>query len=219
LTSPVFVPNDTEDPLSTSVVAPDCPDQQCYDRDWDLVRRAQAGDRDAYAELYTRHYDTVMGFLVNRLADQHLCEDLAADTFHRALRRIDSVSYQGRPVGTWFVTIARNLMLDDRKSARVRLERPMDDSPVIDLAVRDETANPVHEVTNNSLGELLRAAMDQLGADQREVLELRFLDNLSPAEASEVLQRNYGATKALQHRAVASMRRLLHPSVVDYLRS
>jgi RNA polymerase sigma-70 factor, ECF subfamily len=183
------------------------------------VRAAQAGDMAAYAQLYERHYDTVMGFLMNRLNDRHLCEDLAAETFYRALRRISSVSYQGRPVGTWFVTIARNLLLDNRKCSYTRLTRPLDDCPIGTIVDEHRGGHPDEVTAHTSLGELLAAALDQLGEDQREVLELRFLRDLSLVETSEVLQRGVGATKALQHRAALRMRRLLPPSVVDYLLS
>lgn len=186
-------------------------------RSWDLVRAAQAGDKGAYGALYTRYYDTVMGFLRNRLDDRHLCEDLAAETFTRALRRIGSVSYQGRDVGAWLVTIARNLVLDDRKSSRVRLERPLDDSPVLAFIDRDRQVDPEREATNTSLAELLEAALDQLSADQQRVLRLRFQRDLTVAETSAVIKRSDGATKALQHRACAQMRQLLHTSVGDYL--
>ena len=203
--------------MNAPIVTQDRPGQGA--QDWDLVHRAQAGDMTAYEQLYERHRDTVMGFLRNRLEDRHLCEDLASETFRRALHRIDSVSYQGRPVGAWFVTIARNLLLDHLKSSRVRLERPWDDSPAVErLTERDRAVDPARAATTASLGDLLRAAMDQLGADQRDVLALRFLSDRSVTDTAEAMDRNVAATKALQHRACQRMRQLLHPSVVDYLR-
>lgn len=185
-------------------------------RDWDLVRCAQAGDMNAYGQLYHRYYDTVMGYLHNRVGDRHLAEDLTGETFLRALRRIDSVSYQGRSIGAWLIIIARNLMLDHFKSSRVRLEQPVGDDP---MHVADQTieADPAREVAHNQLGQLLDAAMGQLCASQTQVLRLRFYHDMPIAQVSEMLGSNDGAIKAVQHRAVRNMRRLLPQGTVDYL--
>ena len=90
---------------------------------WDLVRAAQAGDMTAFGELFDRYYDIVFRYVLFRMGDRSLAEDVTQETFVRALRRISSVSYQGRDIGAWFVTIARNLIFDHVKSSRYRLEQ------------------------------------------------------------------------------------------------
>ncbi len=92
-----------------------------------LVQRAQAGDADAFGELYDRYVDLVYRYVYYRVASQQLAEDLTSETFLRALRRIGSFTWQGRDVGAWFVTIARNLIADHYKSGRYRLELTTDD--------------------------------------------------------------------------------------------
>ena len=72
--------------------------------------------------LYDRYVDTVFRYVLFRVGDRTLAEDVTSETFLRAFRRITSISYQGRDVGAWFVTIARNLVLDHVKSSRFRLE-------------------------------------------------------------------------------------------------
>src|SRR5919107_6012854 len=89
---------------------------------WDLVSAAQRGDREAFGRLYGRYVGPVSRFLSARVPDRALAEDLTSETFARALRRLDSVTDQGRDVGAWFTTIARNLVLDHAKSCRHRLE-------------------------------------------------------------------------------------------------
>jgi RNA polymerase sigma-70 factor (ECF subfamily) len=89
---------------------------------WALVHSAQQGDTSAFGSLYDRYVDVVYRYVLFRVGDRELAEDVTSETFLRALRRIGSVSYQGRDVGAWFVTIARNLVLDHVKSSRFRLE-------------------------------------------------------------------------------------------------
>src|SRR5947209_9039991 len=86
--------------------------------EWDLVEAAQAGDREAFGQLYGRYVSGVSGFLGNRVRDRGLVEDLTSETFARALRRIDSVRDQGRDLGAWLTTIARNLVVDHTRSSR-----------------------------------------------------------------------------------------------------
>ena len=86
------------------------------------MRRAQEGDAEAFGELYDHYVTMVHRYVYHRVGDRATAEDVTSETFVRALRRIDSLSFQGRDVGAWLVTIARNIILDHVKSSRYRLE-------------------------------------------------------------------------------------------------
>jgi RNA polymerase sigma-70 factor (ECF subfamily) len=172
---------------------------------WDLVEAAQQGDTQAFGQLYDRYVDSVFRYALFRVGDRTLAEDVTSETFLRAFRRITSVSYQGRDVGAWFITIARNLVLDHVKSSRFKLEVATAD-PDDGSALQ---AGPEHQVlTRFTHIELLRC-VQQLGDDQRECIVLRFLQGLSVAETAAIMDRNEGAIKALQHRAVRRLAQLL----------
>jgi RNA polymerase sigma-70 factor (ECF subfamily) len=176
---------------------------------WELVRSAQEGDRGAFALLYDKYVDVVFRYVLFRVGDRELAEDVTSETFLRALRRISSVTYQGRDVGAWFVTIARNLVLDHVKSSRFRLEvttAEVDDSGRVE-------AGPEQQVLAGATRSALLECIRQLGDDQRECIVLRFLQGLSVAETAVVMARNEGAVKALQHRAVRRLAQLLPPEV------
>jgi RNA polymerase sigma-70 factor (ECF subfamily) len=172
---------------------------------WDLVRAAQEGDRGAFAQLYDRYVDVVFRYVLFRVGDRELAEDVTSETFLRALRRITSVTYQGRDVGAWFVTIARNLVLDHVKSSRFRLEVS---TAEIDDPRRVESG-PEQQVLSKVTSSALLDCVRKLGADQRECIVLRFLQGLSVAETAVIMSRNEGAVKALQHRAVRRLAQLL----------
>lgn len=176
---------------------------------WELVRAAQDGDRSAFALLYDKYVDVVFRYVLFRVGDRELAEDVTSETFLRALRRITSVTYQGRDVGAWFVTIARNLVLDHVKSSRFRLEvttAEVDDS-------RRVEAGPEQQVLAGATRTALLECVRQLGDDQRECIVLRFLQGLSVAETAVVMARNEGAVKALQHRAVRRLAQLMPPDL------
>jgi RNA polymerase sigma-70 factor, ECF subfamily len=172
---------------------------------WDLVHSAQNGDKGAFGKLYGRYVDVVYRYVLFRVGDKELAEDVTSETFLRALRRITSVTYQGRDVGAWLVTIARNLVLDHVKSSRFRLE-------VTRAEVDDESkvqAGPEQQVLSKITNAELLKCIEQLGDDQRECIALRFLQGLSVSETAQLMHRNEGAIKALQHRAVRRLAQLL----------
>jgi RNA polymerase sigma-70 factor (ECF subfamily) len=172
---------------------------------WALVAAAQAGDTAAFGRLYDRYVDSVFRYVLFRVGDRSLAEDVTSETFLRAFRRIGSLSYQGRDVGAWFVTIARNIVLDHVKSSRFRLE--------VATADPDDANNtqvgPEHQVITRLTHDELLRCVAQLGDDQRECIVLRFLQGLSVAETAVIMERNDGAIKALQHRAVRRLAQLL----------
>jgi RNA polymerase sigma-70 factor, ECF subfamily len=172
---------------------------------WALVIAAQGGDMNAFGELFDRYYDVVFRFVLFRMGDRTLAEDIAQETFVRALRRITSVSYQGRDIGAWFVTIARNLIFDHVKSSRYRLEQTT--SEMVDLS--PSTGGPEQEVLDGATHDELLKCVHKLNPDQQECIQLRFLQGLSVAETARIMDRNEGAVKALQHRAVRRLAQLL----------
>jgi RNA polymerase sigma-70 factor (ECF subfamily) len=172
---------------------------------WQLVERAQQGDGEAFGELYDRYVTMVHRYVVHRVGDRALAEDVTSETFVRALRRIDSLSFQGRDVGAWLVTIARNIVLDHVKSSRYRLEVSTADMLDADRATDGPEDAVVAHLTNTQL----LACVKQLGGEQQECIVLRFLHGLSVAETAAVMGKKDGAIKALQHRAVRRLAALL----------
>ncbi len=172
---------------------------------WNLVRAAQGGDTDAFGALYDRYVDVVYRYVLFRVGDRTLAEDVTSETFLRALRSIGSISYQGRDVGAWFVTIARNIVFDHVKSSRYRLE-----ITTAELADnREVTDGPEQEVLTDATNAELLRCVAQLGDDQRDCITFRFIQGLSVAETAARMGRNEGAIKALQHRAVRRLAQLL----------
>ena len=170
-----------------------------------LVARAQAGDADAFGELYDRYVDLVYRYVYYRVGSQALAEDLTSEAFLRALRRITSFTWQGRDIGAWFITIARNLIADHFKSGRYRMEVATADMLDADRAEDGPEGAVLDSLTNVTLLE----AVKQLGAEQQECIVLRFLQGLSVAETALAMGKNEGAIKALQYRAVRALGRLL----------
>ncbi len=175
-----------------------------------LVARAQAGDADAFGDLYDRYLDLVYRYVYYRVGGKALAEDLVSETFLRALRRIGTFEWQGRDFAAWLITIARNLVADHFKSGRFRLE-----VTTADMLDADRTTDgPETEVLDGITNASLLDAVKKLNSEQQECVVLRFLQGLSVIETAQAMGKSEGAVKALQYRAVRALGRMLPKEMV-----
>jgi RNA polymerase sigma-70 factor (ECF subfamily) len=201
------------EPVGTGPTPPRAPDRpdpgNAAAEVWALVERAQAGESAAFGLLYDRYVDIVFRFVYFRVGNRQLAEDLTADTFLRALKRIGTFTWQGRDVGAWLVTIARNLVADHFKSGRYRLEVTTGDVLDADREDRGPEGSPEAAVVDHITNVALLRAVKQLNPEQQACIVLRFLQGFSVAETAQAMGKNEGAIKALQYRAVRALARLL----------
>ena len=193
--------------MTATVVIPG--QREAADR-WEIVTRAQAGDTQAFGELYRLYEPVVRRFINARThGNPQLAEDLTQDVFCRAIKSLHGVRWQGRDIAAWFVTIARNIVWDHYKSGRHRLEVLPGDGWHPETVDEDRRADPEQVAVFNGTSTALDAALAQLTADQRQVLALRYGAGLSVAETAAAMGKEEGAIKAATYRATQTMARLL----------
>jgi RNA polymerase sigma-70 factor (ECF subfamily) len=173
---------------------------------------ATVGEAEAFGRLYDRYVDLVYRYIYYRVNNPNLAEDLVSETFLRALRRIDSFTWQGRDFAAWLVTIARNLIADHFKSGRYRLEITTED--ILETGPTQTTDGPENLVLDALTNETLLTAVKKLNPEQQECIVLRFLQGLSVSETALAMGKNDGAIKALQYRAVRALARLLPEELI-----
>jgi RNA polymerase sigma-70 factor (ECF subfamily) len=172
-----------------------------------IVERAQHGDRDALEELYLLHFDRIYGYLRVSVGNRHDAEDLTTQTFLRMLESIGHFRWQSAPFSAWLFRIAHNLAVDHfRARQRVQVEDEVPEPSRDDESSAEEQA--LDEIAQ--LGML--GLIEQLPAEQRQVLTLKFVFGFRNSEAAGILGKTEGAVKSLQHRALESLeRQLVHP--------
>lgn len=170
----------------------------------DLLRRAQAGQPEAIGALFDQHHAAIFRFLWARLGERALAEDLTGEVFVRMLQALPN--YQPTaPFRAWLYRIARNLLVDHyRRSA----QRPTTELAAVETVAAPE-ADPLRLTDEALTAARLRQALAGLEDAQRETLTLRFLAGYSLAETAAALDKTEGAIKALQHRGLAALRRVL----------
>jgi RNA polymerase sigma-70 factor (ECF subfamily) len=178
----------------------------------DLVRRVKNGESEAFAALYDRYSELVHRYVFYRVGSVQVTEDIVSETFLRALRRIGSFRWQGTDIGAWFITIARNLVIDQARSSHTRLEFPTEDIlATAEMCAAGTVSGPEDAVITILRNRTLLDAVRALSPDQQECVVLRFLEGLTLRETALAMDRKENAVKALQLRAVRALARHLPP--------
>ena len=158
-----------------------------------LIEAAQR-DPDRFAALYEANFERVYAFVARRIGDRDAAQDLTADVFHQALAHLPRFEWRGVPFAAWLYKIAAHAIADRwKRDARDR------DVPNVDEPVQVS----VEELEERA--QLFRL-VDQLPADQRRVIAMRFAEQKSIREIAVALQRSEGAVKQLQFRGLQSLR-------------
>jgi RNA polymerase sigma factor (sigma-70 family) len=180
-----------------------------FDGQFDAVlAAARDGAPWAFERMFTALAPAVTGYL--RIQGSSEPEDLTSEVFVAILRNLPN--FQGDEAGfrSWVFTIAHRRLLDERRR-RARRPTPEPLTATTAVAVRESAAaDDVEGAIDRSLGaERVRALCDRLVPDQRDVLLLRLLGDLSIEQIAGTLGKSKGAVKALQRRGLAAVGRLL----------
>ena len=170
----------------------------------DLVRRVRANEPLAFDELYERYSPRVFGYLFQRLnGNAEEAEDLTADVFTRVYEKIDGFQPQGAPLSAWVFRIAHNRLIDAIRRRPREIQVTLDDAPEI-------AAGPAFNGIDQHVAfEQIKQGLSRITNEQRQVIELRFLEGKTLAETAAIVNRNEDAVKKLQARGLASLRRSL----------
>lgn len=170
------------------------------DGESNLIVSAQRGDTEAFSELYLRHVDQIYRYMLARMGDPSTAEDLTSEVFMRALESLGSYEDRGVPFVAWLYRIANARAVDFWR--RMKHES----LPIDELSSEFAAEMPSGDVfTYNALS----SALKHLTTEQQQVIVFRFVEGFSAAEVSQLMGRTEGAIKALQHRALASLARLM----------
>jgi RNA polymerase sigma-70 factor, ECF subfamily len=177
----------------------------------ELIRRARAGDEDAFAELVMMHADRVYGALRRFGLDASEADEVAQEVFVRAWRGLPRFEERAR-FSTWLYRIAFNeaqRRLSRRPPPRAEAD-PERDDPIISLP-ESPRLGPESQTLDREFEQTLVHALDQLPADWRAAVVLRDIEGLSTEEAAEIVGVGQAAFKSRLHRGRMQLRALLEP--------
>jgi RNA polymerase sigma-70 factor (ECF subfamily) len=168
------------------------------------VRRALAGSEEAFAAIVRRYQRPIFSVVVRMVRDPGLAEDLTQETFIKAFRALETFDPK-RSLSSWLFTIAHNTTIDwlrKKSLVTVPLESGADDEhdPIDRLQSLDDPT-PEAEVVGRDAGRVFEEELRRLRPEYAEILVLRFQEDLSYEEISEVTGLPMGTVKTHLFRA------------------
>jgi RNA polymerase sigma-70 factor (ECF subfamily) len=173
----------------------------------DLVG-ARRREPAAVTRVYTAYAPALFRFFFAAVGDRPTAEDLTSDVFKSAIEGLPRFRGPVEALGGWLFRIARHDLSDYRRRQARNLVQPLDDL-LEEAALAGGALDPEELALDRVEGDRVLAALRQLTSDQREVLLLRLVANLTAPEVARILNKSTDAVKALQHRGLASLARLL----------
>ena len=171
-----------------------------------VLAAAMLYDEAALSELYDRYEVKIYSYIYRRTGDEALAEDFTSQVFLKMLESIRDQKAWHISFSGWLYRIAHNLVIDHyRRKGRQGAVELEEASPI------SSDEEPLEVKVEQTLdAERLRSAIRRLTEEQAEVVSLRFLEGYSISEVAAMMNRTEGAVKALQYRAVATLRSLLY---------
>jgi RNA polymerase sigma-70 factor (ECF subfamily) len=171
----------------------------------ELVKRAKQNDSEALAQIYDLFVEKVYRYIFYKVGNQAEAEDLTEEVFLKVLENIERFEERGAPFSSWLFVIARNLVINYYKLRSRQAAIPLN---LLKEQIADNE-RPDEAFFKNFSAEKLQIAIAQLTEEQQQVIILKFFSGLKNREIAGVLSKSEGAVKALQHRALASLYRIL----------
>jgi RNA polymerase sigma-70 factor (ECF subfamily) len=168
----------------------------------ELLQRARLFEHPALAQIYDVYSPGLYRYAMRLLGDQNLAEDCVSDTFARFLQALQANHGPENFLQAYLYRMAHNWISDYYRREPAPAEELTEEH-------RDDRAGPEEDTNRRQRQERLRAALQQLTPDQQQVIALKCLDGWENEEIARSLKKPVGAVKSLQHRALATLQRVL----------
>ena len=168
-----------------------------------LLIRARSLDNRALVEIYDLYNDALYAYAYKFVGDSNEAEDLVSETFFRFLGALERGGGPRDHLQAYLYRITHNLITD-----KFRSEPP----PSLELdeeKLEENKPGPISIISGKENSDLVRDALRLITPEQREVIVLKFLEGWSLSEIAQVMKKSLGAVKALQHRGLAALQRIL----------
>jgi RNA polymerase sigma-70 factor, ECF subfamily len=168
-----------------------------------ILKRLHAFEEQALSEVYDTYSPGIYRYAWRLLGDEDMAEECLAETFSRFINALERGNGPRQHLKAYLYRVAHNWITDYyRRNAHSELSLDSDTHT-------DPDPDPLTKISNNMEQAELRSALRLLTPDQRQVILLRYLEDWQLAEIAQALEKPLGAVKALQHRGLNTLRRLL----------
>ncbi|MCL1632132.1 RNA polymerase sigma factor SigW [Sporolactobacillus sp. CPB3-1] len=175
-----------------------------------LIKKVRKGDQQAFAELVEQYKNSVFGICLRMVGNTQEAEDLSQEAFIRAYKHIDQYDHE-RKFSTWLFRIATNLSIDflRRRKNNVSLDAvvPGTEGLSLNTILPDEGEKPDDRIVRKETEEMVQMEIKKLPEKYRLAIILKYIEDLSLKEISEIMDIPVGTVKTRIHRGREMLRK------------
>ena len=180
-----------------------------------LVKNYISGDESALASLIERHQSKIYGFIYSKINDRDLSDDIFQDTFIKVIKTLKSQSYneEGKFL-PWVMRIAHNLVVDHfRKAKKMPYQRETEEYSIFNY-MTDNSLNIEGQIISEQAESDLAKLLDELPADQKEVLVMRMYQDLSFKEIADLTGVSINTALGRMRYALLNLRKIIEKNQI-----
>lgn len=169
-----------------------------------LIRKIKKGDKEAFGEIYELFAERIFRYIYFKVGKREEAEDLTQQVFVRVWESLDDFKFRKNPFSSWVYRIAHNLVVDFYRKQKDVLS--LNDDIKIEIADSldlDERLYYKEEVKK------ILSLINRLPQEQKDILILRFVDDLSYGEIARIMKKSPLTLRVLQHRALKKLKELI----------
>ena len=175
-----------------------------------IIEEAKA-DKTAFVKLYDKYFQQIYRYVLTRVADTALAEDITSETFMSALENLDRYTYQGKPFSSWLYRIAINNITDhyrmqksEREAAMQKWHETEDKFDGAEIEMKEEEAR---QKKLENIREL-NGAFQKLQKSEQDIISLKYFENLSYKEIADIMETNTSHVGVKLKRALSRLNKL-----------
>lgn len=175
-----------------------------------LVHNYIEGDENALTVLIKRHQSKIFGFIYSKISDRDISNDIFQDTFIKVIKTLKSKSYneEGKFL-PWVMRIAHNLIIDHfRRNKKMPMYRETEEFSIFSI-MTDDSLTIENKIIQEQVEIDLRKLIEELPADQKEVLMMRMYQDMSFKEISELTGVSINTALGRMRYALMNMRKVI----------
>lgn len=175
-----------------------------------LVHNYIQGDENALTILIKRHQSKLFGFIYSKISDRDISNDIFQDTFIKVIKTLKSGSYneEGKFL-PWVMRIAHNLIIDHfRRNKKMPMYRETEEFSIFSI-MSDDSLSIENKIIKEQVEVDLRKLIEELPADQKEVLMMRMYQDMSFKEISELTGVSINTALGRMRYALMNMRKVI----------
>jgi RNA polymerase sigma-70 factor (ECF subfamily) len=172
----------------------------------ELIERAKK-DPEAFGELYEKNYSKIFSYILKRVADLEIAQDVCSETFLKVLKNIWKFRWQNVPFSAWLYRIANNEISNHyRKSKKKKVSLEKIPEPISDANPEREFLEAQDKIKEHQDFLKIQEKISKLPVKYQEVITLRFFEKKQIKEIGEILGKKEGTVKSLLHRGLEQLK-------------